>query len=65
MDHDPILGNKFGWHLQSTLDRTQIRVRCQGTELALGQRQFEGADRSIGDRGCIDLKLFGSNFPTI
>jgi hypothetical protein len=51
MDHRTVLGNKFGGHLQTTLDRAQIRISGQRTELALRQRQFEGADRSIRDMG--------------
>lgn len=51
MDNRPALPNKFGRHLQTTLDRAQIRVCSQRTELALGQRQFERADRSIRNMG--------------
>ena len=51
MDHCSILANKFCGHLQTTLDRAQIRVCGQRTVLALGQRQFEGADGSIRDMG--------------
>jgi hypothetical protein len=51
MDNSPVLGNKFGGHLQTTLDRAQIRVCGQRTELALWQRQFERADGSIRDMG--------------
>ena len=51
MDHRPVLANKFGGHLQTTLDRAQIRISGQRTVLPLRQRQFEGADRSIGDVG--------------
>jgi hypothetical protein len=51
MDHSSVLPNKFGGHLQSTLDRAQIRVRSQRAVGTLRQRQFEGADGSIGDMG--------------
>ena len=51
MDHSPVLANKFGGHLQTTLDRAQIRISGQRTVLPLRQRQFKGADRSIGDMG--------------
>ena len=36
MDHRAVLGNKFGGHLQSTLDRAQIRVCCQRTDFPCG-----------------------------
>jgi len=51
MDHRPVLANKFGGHLQTTLDRAQIRISGQRTVLPLRQRQFEGADGSIRDVG--------------
>jgi hypothetical protein len=41
VDHCSVLGNKFGGHLQTTLDRAQVGVCGQRTELALWQRQFE------------------------
>jgi len=53
VDHRAVLANKFGGHLQSTLDRAQIRVRREGRVLPLGERQFEGADGGIGDMGRI------------
>ena len=62
MDHCPVLGNKFGRHLQSTLDRAQIRVGGQGTELALRQRQFEAAHRSVGTES-LYLKISGPTPP--
>ena len=51
VDHRPVLANEFGGHLQSTLDRAQIRVCGQRTVLPLRQRQFKGADGSIRDMG--------------
>jgi hypothetical protein len=51
MDNGPVLRGEFGGHLQTTLDRAQIRVCSQRTELALRQRQFKRADGSIRDMG--------------
>ena len=51
VNHRAVLANKFCGHLQTTLDRAQIRISGQRTVLPLRQRQFEGADGSIRDMG--------------
>ena len=53
MDHRAVLADKFGGHLQTTLDRAQIGICGQRRELPLGERQFKGADGGIGDMGRI------------
>ena len=65
MDHRPVLANKFGGHLQTTLDRAQIRISRQRTELALRQRQFEGAFGIIGDRVPLLFEDVRTNSPPI